>query len=582
MRHFKVIAFVTVSLMLAIPLRGQLPQYLTEEEKALLPAYLESLPKSSSGIITPPASPVRTMAEWEEIDALIVVYTSYTSIVRQIIRYAREECEVFVVCTDSNQVKTALTNDGIPLSNIRYFHLPFNSVWVRDYGPWTVYKDDVDSIYQVDWIYNRPRPLDDTIPNAIAAYLGVPHYQTTTAPYDLINTGGNLMTDGLGTGFSSKLVLDENDGNGVHPITYPTHTEEEIDDIMLQFMGIDRYIKMETLPYDGIHHIDMHMKLLDEESLLVGEYPTGISDGPQIEANLQYVLQNFNSVFGTPYKVIRILQPPAGGQYPPAASYRTYANAVFVNKTVLLPTYEEQYDTTALRIWREALPGYRIIGINCNQMIGAGGAVHCITKAVGSRDPLLIVHQPLEDQFGQTFTVNASIKHRSGISEAFVWYRIDTTVPFAAVPMSPAGNDMWTADITIALADATVQYYVMAEATSGKSQVRPLVAPDGFWTFTIGSPVAVFEQDNSRLMIGRPYPQPGRDIVTIPLDATSDILLHAWLLDENGRLIRDMLNGTLAAGSHQVVVNGAVLNAGVYSVVMEAAGHRQTTRIIIQ
>ena len=38
-------------------------------------------------------------------------------------------------------------------------------------------------------------------------------------------------------------------------------------------MGINRYITMPTLPYDGIHHIDMHMKLLDEETLLVGEYP---------------------------------------------------------------------------------------------------------------------------------------------------------------------------------------------------------------------------------------------------------------------------------------------------------------------
>lgn len=36
-------------------------------------------------------------------------------------------------------------------------------------------------------------------------------------------------------------------------------------------MGIERYIKMQTLPYDGIHHIDMHMKLLDEETLLVGQ-----------------------------------------------------------------------------------------------------------------------------------------------------------------------------------------------------------------------------------------------------------------------------------------------------------------------
>lgn len=55
---------------------------------------------------------------------------------------------------------------------------------------------------------------------------------------------------------------------------------------------------METLPYDGIHHIDMHMKLLDEETLLVSKYPTGVADGPQIEANIQYVLNNFNRHLG--------------------------------------------------------------------------------------------------------------------------------------------------------------------------------------------------------------------------------------------------------------------------------------------
>ena len=42
----------------------------------------------------------------------------------------------------------------------------------------------------------------------------------------------------------------------------------------------------------------MHMKLLNEETLLVGEYPTGIADGPQIEANIQYVLANFQNTFG--------------------------------------------------------------------------------------------------------------------------------------------------------------------------------------------------------------------------------------------------------------------------------------------
>ena len=75
----------------------------------------------------------------------------------------------------------------------------------------------------------------------------------------------------------------------------------------------------------------------------------------------------------------------------------TYTNSVFVNNTILLPTYYEEYDTTAISIYEEALPGYNVIGIDCNQIISASGAIHCITHSVGVEDPLLISHQPLDD-----------------------------------------------------------------------------------------------------------------------------------------------------------------------------------------
>ncbi len=346
---------------------------ISNTEMANMPEYLRNISHTSysAAFTSPPASPVRASAEWEEIDALIIAWISYPAILKDIVHFAQTETQVFIVCSDSTVVKNYLTTNSVPLTNVHYVIAPFNTVWCRDYGPWNIYTNNVDSLAIIDWIYNRPRPQDNIVPGAIATFTGLPMYQTTVAPNDLIHTGGNFMTDGFGTGFSSNLIINEN----------PTKTAAEIDTIMSHYMGINRYIKMSTLPYDGIHHIDMHMKLLDEETLLVGEYPPGVADGPQIEANLQYVLANYNSVFGTPYKVVRIPMPPdAGGFYPDNnGDYRTYANAVFVNKTVILPTYGQQYDTTALRIWREALPGYNIRGINCNSIIPALGAVHCIT-----------------------------------------------------------------------------------------------------------------------------------------------------------------------------------------------------------
>ena len=124
---------------------------------------------------------------------------------------------------------------------------------------------------------------------------------------------------------------------------------------------------MEELPFDAIHHIDMHMKLLNDK-LLVAEYPEGLSDGPQIEENLQYILDNFTTKYGT-FKVIRIPSPLHKGLIQVSTYnqtdgyYRTYTNSVFVNKTVLFH-FREEYDTIAQRIYEEALPGYNIVGID--------------------------------------------------------------------------------------------------------------------------------------------------------------------------------------------------------------------------
>ena len=85
---------------------------------------------------------------------------------------------------------------------------------MRDYGQNTIYENDVDSLYLVDWIYNRPRPDDDAFPEYLAESLGLDLYQTSMNPYRIVATGGNFMSDGFGTAFSSNLILDENDGSG--------------------------------------------------------------------------------------------------------------------------------------------------------------------------------------------------------------------------------------------------------------------------------------------------------------------------------------------------------------------------------
>ncbi len=301
--------FLAVSLLMSTQVFSQiiqvegmnvnLPKGMTEYEKLIMDDYLQSF--QDKGITTPPPfSNIRTAAEWEEVQALVITWTGqYNSIHSQIVDAAQEECLVIIHCSDSNSVKNTLSNNGVPDVNIDFIEVGYNSVWIRDYGANTMYNNYVEDMFLVDWMYNRPRPLDDVIPDAYAAHLGVDLYSMTNGPTNIMSTGGNWMSDGDAIAFSSELILDENDGTGPYSLSYPNHTEAELDQLFLDWMGINEYIKMTVLPYDDIHHIDMHMKLLDEETLLIGKYPTGESDGPQIEANLQYVLDNFTTKFGT-------------------------------------------------------------------------------------------------------------------------------------------------------------------------------------------------------------------------------------------------------------------------------------------
>ena len=495
-----------------------LPKGLTEFERELLPQFQFT---SNRVMSDPPSGPVRAAAEWEEVEYLVVRWTDgYKNILRQIVEAGVAECKVIITTQNESNVTSYLTGQGVDMTNVEFLNTGSNSIWIRDYGGNTIYSDDVGERAYADWIYNRPRPLDNIMPTAHANMVGMPIYVTDTGINDLVNTGGNYMSDGLGNAFASKLILDENQpGN---PYGVSAKTEEEIDGIMNEYMGIENFIKMETLPYDEIHHIDMHMKLLDEETILVSRYPDGVADGPQIEENIDYVLSNFQSPFGTPYVIKWIDSPPStSGSYPDTGGYyRTFSNAVFINKTILVPTYRPEVDEPALAYIQELLPGYNVIGIDVDNpdenLIASLGAIHCITHTIGVDDPLWIVHQPLDDaNANSTVAIDAMIKHISGVSTATVFWREEGTTDFNQAAMSLVSADDWTADLLIPSSSANIEYYIEAESNSGKTLARPIVAPEGFWTILVES---LSNEDWASNNISTPYPNPTRGNVSFNLN----------------------------------------------------------------
>jgi agmatine deiminase len=549
----------------------------------------------SRGITTPPEySYLRTSAEWEEIEVLTIAWEGFSCILKQIVAASVSECRVVVFTENpsstSNYLLSGTCGGAISLDNVDIVEADLNSIWIRDYGANTVYGSLNDDRILVDWMYNRPRPDDDVIPDVLAAHMGIEIYSTTAAPTDLMNTGGNFMTDGFGTAFESELIIDENQGGTTWWTSFPDHSVEEIESILHDFMGINTLITMPTLPYDGIHHIDMHMKLLDESTLLISEYPDGVADGPQINANMDYVLSNYTTRWGTPFEVIRIPSPPEENYgYPDQGGwYETYSNAVFVNNKILLPTYYEQYDTTAIRIWEDAMPGYEIVGIDCDgsdPIISLSGAIHCITHSVGVEDPLIISHLPLPDTENTTepYYVGALISHRTSIEQATLYYALNPEGPWTTVGMQTEGfSQNMAADIPAQPEGTDVYYYIEAQAFSGKVGTRPMPAPEGWWEFHVGG---INIDGLSELELGgfAPiYPNPASAITCVPvlMNEASGVKVQLWNI--LGQPLKNIFEGNLPQGETKLFFDASTLSSGAYVITLDLDNgqtHSQTVMV---
>ena len=282
------------------------------------------------------------------------------------------------------------------------------------------------------------------------------------------------------------------------------------------------------------------------------------------------------------------MPPDASGRYPDNfGDYRTYANAVFVNKTILLPVYAQQYDTTAVRIWKETLPGYSIKTINCNSIITSLGAIHCITKEVASSNPLLISHQRLYDSHNQTspYRVDARILHRSGIDSAALFFRTDTAQPYQhmAMALTNGSTNTWTGYIPTQSAGSTVYYYIEATSVSGKTQVRPLPAPAAYWKFSILLNVGLEEPRTlTCLELLQAFPNPSKGITCIPVSGTSSVAMALTLKDLFGRTVNKIFSGRIPSGKKNYFVNTETLLSGVYLIELKTEEKIQIQKLIVR
>ncbi|MEO0137160.1 MAG: agmatine deiminase family protein [candidate division WOR-3 bacterium] len=522
-----------------------LPQWMTPEESL----RIDEIGKYHR-VTAPPGGFVVTPAEYEPVRAVFVTWTSYASVLREIVRNVVPTCKAYIITSDSNSVKNYLTSGGVPLDSVRFYNFPYNSVWIRDYGPWFIRKqDNTEGI--VDFVYNRPRPADDTIPRCISRVWGIPYYGSP-----LKHPGGNFMVDGHGTGFFSSLIYEEN----------PGWTQTQINDSMLAYNGLEQTIPVKRILTEYTGHIDLWTKILNDTLVMVGDYAAGHPNDTVLDNRADSISRCKNRE-GFPYRVVRIVMPWSNSDAPP-----TYLNSLFVNNRILVPTWGLSTDQEALNTYQQYLPGYQVVGINCSSMSGSGGAIHCITMQVPKSEFVHIAHNRLTDTYNAStpYRVRARIITSSALrpESTLVFYKKNSQPNFAAVPLSAVSDTpgVYAGYIPPQAPGDTIYYYLLAKNLQNIRRTSPSYVPPQLYSFRI-LPVAVLEQILHKVNGFVIYPNPTKGFInfTVNLPYPADVKIDIY--NAVGQRVKSLEN-RFASGKHTLtfdLTNGKkILSAGAY------------------
>lgn len=408
----------------------------------------------------PPDHPVRMVAEFEHMQSVLVRYPF--GLPTFLIVEMSQDCGVTTIVANQSQQNTVsgiYQSSGANMANIDFIQAPTDTYWTRDYGPWFVI-DGNGEFGVCNFPYNRPRPDDDDIPIEVANHLGIELYGMP-----LTHTGGNWMCSGVTQGSSTDLVWDENLGM----------SHQEIQDMVDDYLGIDKYHVLPDPLGEYIKHIDCWGKFLDVDKVLIGSVP---ESDPRYD-DFEYVADYFAdtiSNWGAPYEVYRVYTPGYSPNTP-------YTNSLILNKKVFVPITGSPYDADALQAYEDAMPGYEIIGIMYGSWANTD-ALHCRTKGIADIEMLHIKHMPLwgNIQIQDDYEIIATITAYSGSAlytdSVLLYYQINGG-QFQSVQMVQQLGNIYAGVIPFQDEGTEVGYYIHAADMSGRSMNHPYIgAPD--------------------------------------------------------------------------------------------------------
>lgn len=354
------------SVSLVTQTSNPLPNWLDPSREVLL--------QDSLGLIglapfqdSPPPSNFRVPAEYEPSSTVILSWSGFEGLLEGIVKAAVNQGNVSVVAAKGPKSISGLSDP----SRYKSASIPTDTVWIRDYGPVGIVQgsNGQASVGIVDTIYRhyQYRKKDDVFPSTFAKLNAIASYNLP-----LILDGGNFMVDSFGNLFMTKRTYSWNSDK----------LKSQVDSLLKSFFNVTNiyefdYAGFPNNPTDGTGHIDMFMKLLADDVVLIAE---------AVEEPFNSILTKAASFFkdriaptGKKYKVLRC------PSWVDQGTWYTFTNSLLVNKAIIMPSFDgkEKLEAVAKAAYLEGMGmGHIVIPVPSDDSIKQGGSVHCVTQLI--------------------------------------------------------------------------------------------------------------------------------------------------------------------------------------------------------
>ena len=446
-------------------------------------------------------------AEWEPALGTIIAWP--LGIPHKLVVELAKDNKLFTMVPDESAKKEAeewFSNWGIDLNNVQFIFAEqsVDAWWLRDWGPHAVFTDGQMKL--ADGQYPNSTPFSEIACDAelgfifiekdeeTGAEIVVPTTTEDMAPYKIgeamdfemvelpfVFTGGNVLSDGRGTAFSTCIIANENQYMGLKKERFFKKAED--------LLGIEHYNIISNFEKNGIQHIDCFMKMLDEERLFVIRPPEDHELFPIYENIVQNELSQLKNCFGRTYEILRL-----DTERYEKEELAAYSNSIIVNQNIYVPLFGITQDSIALKQWEAAMPGYIVKGFefvmaeepklseqareNYKGKIGwnSGDALHCRTRAMWDPQMLYISIDRIPKKVAEAdgYEVHSKIIDYSGKglieNELKLFWRLKGESSWNEITLKKEGENDYLAMIPRIEKRNAVEYFISAKSNSGKNR----------------------------------------------------------------------------------------------------------------